>query len=245
MAYAGVGVKVEGFHAVLAAFNHGRVRVLHIERGRLKRDEYADLADRADRVCKVVITGDVRPMAETTAPQGITAECSPLVLATLQTAVDRTTPAALIVLDKLEDPRNVGAIARSALAAGVSGMVVPSRRAAPLSSATFKAAVGALEEMDVVVVNSVADTLRQLADRGVWLVGLEGSSQDSLFACQLLTEPVGIVVGAEGKGLSRLVAERCDALVSIPLAAGVESLNASVAASLAVFELARARGSVT
>lgn len=245
MAHAGIGGKVEGFHAVLAAFDAGRVRTLHIERGRLKRDEYAALADRADRVCRVIVTDDVRPIADTTAPQGIVAECAPLVPATLLKAVERTDPAALIILDRLEDPRNVGAIARSALAAGVRAMVVPTRRSAPLSSATFKAAVGALEHMDIVTVNSVADTMRQLSDRGVWLVGLEGSAPKSLFACNLLTEPVGIVIGAEGKGLSRLVAERCDLLVSIPLADGVESLNASVAASLAVFELARARGSVT
>ncbi|NOX24489.1 MAG: 23S rRNA (guanosine(2251)-2'-O)-methyltransferase RlmB [Actinobacteria bacterium] len=245
MARAGIGDRVEGFHAVLAAFNAGRVRVLHIERGRLKRDDYADLADRADRVCRVLVTDDVRSLAETTAPQGIVAECAPLVPATLMKAVDRTDPAALIILDRLEDPRNVGAIARSALAAGVRGMVVPTRRAAPLTSATFKAAVGALEHMDIVAVNSVADTMRQLRDRGVWLVGLDGSAEDSLFGCNLFTEPVGIVIGAEGKGLSRLVAERCDSLVSIPLSAGVESLNASVAASLAVFELARVRGSVT
>ncbi|MDH3463984.1 MAG: RNA methyltransferase, partial [Acidimicrobiia bacterium] len=151
--------------------------------------------------------------------------------------------AALVVLDHLEDPQNVGAIARSAAAAGATGLVISGRRSAPLGASTFKAAAGALERLPVAVVGSIADALQRLKDRGVWAVGLQAGSSESLFGLQLLTEPVAVVIGAEGRGLAPLVAKRCDALASIPMAAGIESLNASVSAALAVFEIMRVRSS--
>jgi 23S rRNA (guanosine2251-2'-O)-methyltransferase len=149
--------------------------------------------------------------------------------------------AALVVLDHIEDPQNVGAIARSALAAGMTGMVVSSRRAAPLSATAFKAAAGALETLPVSIVGSVPEALSRLKYRGIWIVGLEAGSARSLFGLDLFTEPVAVVVGAEGAGLSVLSAKRCDVLASIPMAASFESLNASVSAALACFEIMRVR----
>jgi 23S rRNA (guanosine2251-2'-O)-methyltransferase len=156
-------------------------------------------------------------------------------------AIRRSSPTALVVLDHLEDPRNVGAIARSALAAGFSGLVMSSNRAAPLGAAAFKAGAGSFEHLDLVVVGSIAAAIDDLKRHGVWTVGLEGEGDQSLFGLSLLTEPVAIVLGAEGSGLSRLVSERVDVLAAIPIDARVESLNASVAAALALFELARIR----
>ena len=121
-------------------------------------------------------------------------------------------------------------------------MVVSSRRAAPLSATAFKSAAGALETLPVSIVGSVPEGLSRLKDRGVWIVGLEAGSARSLFGLDLLTEPVAVVVGAEGAGLSVLSAKRCDVLVSIPMAASFESLNASVSAALACFEIMRVRG---
>ena len=149
--------------------------------------------------------------------------------------------AAIVVLDHIEDPHNVGAIARSALASGMTGMVVSSRRAAPLSATAFKSAAGALETLPVAVVGSIPEALSRLKDGGVWIVGLEARSATSLLGLELLTEPVAVVVGAEGTGLSVLTAKRCDLLVSIPMAASFESLNASVSAALACFEIMRVR----
>jgi 23S rRNA (guanosine2251-2'-O)-methyltransferase len=182
---------------------------------------------------------DIRSMAETEAPQGVVAECEPILPATLD---DLAVPeAALVVLDHVEDPHNVGAVARSALAAGMTGMVVSSRRAAPLSATAFKAAAGALESLPVAVVGSIPEALSRLKSRGVWIVGLDSGSADSLFGLALLTEPVAVVVGAEGAGLSALAAKRCDVVASIPMAPGTESLNASVSAALACFEVMRVR----
>jgi 23S rRNA (guanosine2251-2'-O)-methyltransferase len=150
-------------------------------------------------------------------------------------------PPALLVLDHLEDPRNVGAVARSMLAAGVRSLVVARRRTAPLGATAFKAAAGALEHLTVAEVSSVAAAVDRLKQLGVWTVGLDAGGSESLFGLALLGEPVALVVGAEGRGLGRLVSERVDVLASIPLAGPMESLNASVAAALGVFEVARVR----
>ncbi len=236
----GIGGSVEGLHAVAAALDAGRVVSLTIERGRVGSHGDLIAAARATGAA-VEVVDDVRPRAETSAPQGVIAACRPLRTVGLDDLVHGDGTDAVVVLDHLEDPRNVGAIARSAAAAGMTGMVVAGRRAAPLGATAFKAAAGALERLPVAVVSAIPAALERLREHGLWAVGLDGSADRSLFGLALLTEPVSIVVGAEGSGLARLTAQRCDVLARIPMAAGVESLNASVAASLAVFEVSRAR----
>ncbi|MGA8040109.1 MAG: RNA methyltransferase [Acidimicrobiia bacterium] len=240
MAPAGYGGRVEGVHAVAAAVSAGRVRRLRVEEGRLRRHEVKGIVDLMppDRVS---IVPDARAIAETEEPQGLVADCEPIIPAPIDDLA--TDDAAVIVLDHIEDPHNVGAIARSALAAGMTGMLISSRRAAPLSAAAFKAASGALERLPVAVVGSIPDALSRLKANGVWVVGLDAEGESSLFGLDLLTEPVAVVVGSEGQGLSVLATKRCDLVVSIPMSAGTESLNASVSAALAGFEIMRARRS--
>jgi 23S rRNA (guanosine2251-2'-O)-methyltransferase len=238
MAPAGYGDRVEGAHAVAAALAAGRVRRLFVERGRRDRLDVGLDLDHPGSV-DVVLVDDVTDYAETGAPQGVVAECRPIMPVTLESlAVDRC---ALVVLDHVEDPHNVGAVARSALAAGVGGLILSTRRASPLSATAFKAAAGALERLPVALVGSVAESLSRLRKLGVWTVGLAASARESLFGLGLLTESVAVVVGSEGKGLSQLVAERCDQLVRIPMIGPTESLNVSVSAALAAFEIMRAR----
>ena len=240
---AGIGDRVEGFHAVSAALDAARVQELIVERGRLRRPVYEQLITRAREAGVVVeVVDDVRPEAATDAPQGLVAAATPIVPVSLDEAMALADPAALLALDHIEDPRNVGAIARSAVAAGVPAMVVGRRRSAPLGPTAFKAAAGALERIAIVEVSSLPEALKRLASRSVWSLGLEGEATTSLLGHPLLTEAVALVIGAEGGGLSRLVAERCDVLVGLPMVGDVESLNASVAAALAVYELSRARG---
>lgn len=238
MALVGFGDRVEGFHAVAAAVDAGRVQRLYVDRGRRDRPDVLTLTLSlgAERVS---IVDDVRSMASTDAPQGVVADCRPIRSVTLESVCEEGT--SLIVLDHVEDPHNVGAVARSANAAGVKGLVVSSRRAAPLSAATFKAAAGALETLPVVVVNSIPEALSRIKSLGVWIVGLDAGSPDSLFGLELLSEPVAVVLGAEGSGLAQLTSKRCDVLVSIPMATGVESLNVSVSGALAAFEIMRIR----
>lgn len=238
MAPAGYGNRVEGLHAVSAAAAAGRVRRLYVDRGRQRRPEVQKLiAEVGEEVVSVV--DDARQMANTEAPQGVVAECRPIMPVTLESMAGPG--AALLVLDHVEDPHNVGAVARSAVAAGVTGLVVSSRRAAPLSAAAFKAAAGALESLPVAVVGSIPEALNRLKTFGIWTVGLEASGEQSLFGLDLLTEPVAVVVGAEGIGLSQLATKRCDVIAAIPMAEGSESLNASVSAALAAFEIMRVR----
>jgi 23S rRNA (guanosine2251-2'-O)-methyltransferase len=240
MAPAGIGDRVEGVHAVAAALTAGRVLSLEVDPASRSALEGL-IADAAGAGVRVEFVDDLARRAATTAPQGVIATCRPLASRSLEEAVAAVTPAALIVLDHVVDPRNVGAIARTAVAAGFGGIVVSDRRAAPLGATAFKAAAGALERLAVVTVSSVAAAIDALRKQGVWVVGLDAGGDSSLFGLELLTEPVAIVVGAEGDGLSRLVRERCDVVASIPLLGDIESLNVSVAAALGVYEVARVR----
>lgn len=219
-----------------AALAAGRVEKLWVERGR--RGRLGELLAGVDDAI-VEPVDDVRPIADTEAPQGVVARCRPIQPVTLE--VLSGDDAAVLVLDHVEDPHNVGAAARSALAAGIRGMVVSARRAAPLSSTAFKSAAGALERLPVAVVGSIPEALRRLKDDGLWIVGLEAGGEQSLFGLDLLTEPVAVVIGSEGSGLAELTRKRCDVLASIPMATGTESLNASVSAALASFEIMRVR----
>jgi 23S rRNA (guanosine2251-2'-O)-methyltransferase len=152
---------------------------------------------------------------------------------------------ALFVVDHVEDPRNIGAAARSAVAAGMTAVVLSKDRSAPLGATAFKASVGALERLPIVEVNSVGDALRRLGKLDIWTVGLDVGGDRSLLGLDLLGLPVAVVVGAEGGGLSRLVRERCDVVASIPMVGDTESLNASVASAIACYEVARVRGWVS
>jgi 23S rRNA (guanosine2251-2'-O)-methyltransferase len=178
--------------------------------------------------------------AETEHHQGVAADCRPLPLASIEELAETGRPA-LMVLDHIVDPHNLGAIARSAKAAGMTGLVAATRRAAPFSATAFKAAAGAFESLPVAMVSSIADTLGRLNQRGVWSVGLDTRGSQELFGLELLSEPVAMVVGAEGTGLSELVRNRLEVVVRIELAPEVESLNVSVAAALAAFEIRRQR----
>lgn len=241
MAPAGIGRSVEGVHAVTAALRAGRVEQLTVERGHVTRDDIAALLTEAEtHGVGIRRVDDVRTVAETTAPQGIVATCRPLRTFGLEDLVRQSSPAALLVVDHVEDPHNVGAIARSAVAAGIPRMAVPDRRTARIGAAAFKAAAGAFEHLSLAVIGSVPDAIRKLSGLGVWTVGLDAGGDQSLFGLGLFTEPVAIVVGAE-TGLAHLVRERVDVVASIPMAPAAESLNASVAAALACFELVRVR----
>jgi 23S rRNA (guanosine2251-2'-O)-methyltransferase len=244
MGRAGIGVELEGFHAIDAAEQAGRLTELFFEESRRGDPQVANLIERAEGSgVTVTCVDDVRSLAVTAAPQGLVGRARPLPTYTLEMLVDPE-PSLLIVLDHLEDPHNVGAIARSALAAGATGLVIPTRRSAPLGPTAFKAAVGALEQLRVSLVSSTADAVLRLEDLGIWTVGLTVHTGDRLFGLALLSEPVAFVVGGEGRGLARLVEERVSVLAHIPMTAGSESLNASVAAALALFEAARVRQSL-
>ncbi len=150
-------------------------------------------------------------------------------------------PPLLLVLDGVQDPRNLGACLRSAEAAGAHAVVVPRDRAAGLTPSARKAAAGAAELLPLVQVTNLARCLRALQERGLWLVGLEADAPQTLYETDL-RGPLALVLGGEGRGLRRLTRERCDLLAALPLRGAVSSLNVSVAAGIALYEALRQRG---
>jgi len=159
----------------------------------------------------------------------------------LRRAEEAAEPPLLVAVDGVTDPHNFGAIARSAAAFGAHGIVVPERRAVGVTPAAWKASAGTLAHLPVARATNLVRTLTSYADAGLMIAGLDGDGELDLDDLELASGPLVLVVGAEGRGLSRLAAERCDVLVRIPLAGHVESLNAAVAAGIALAEIARRR----
>ncbi len=146
----------------------------------------------------------------------------------------------LLVLDGVEDPANLGAVARTAVAAGVTGIVIPERRAAGLSPAVARAAAGALEHVKIARVTNLTRAIIEIKRRQVWVYGFEAKAEKSYLDLDYLL-PCALVFGGEGHGLHRLVREACDQIVAIPIYGQVESLNVSVAAAVVLYEAARQR----
>ncbi len=151
------------------------------------------------------------------------------------------TPPFLLIAAGLTDPRNLGALLRSAECAGVTGVVLPRHRSARLSPTVAKTAAGAIEHLSFAVVGGVPSALSDLRDRGVWSIGLAGEATQSLYELPLGEGPVALVVGSEEKGLAPLVRKRCDAVAAIPQHGALPSLNVGVAGAVACFEVARQR----
>ena len=159
----------------------------------------------------------------------------------LDKALDSETPALIVALDGVTDPHNLGAIARSAAAFGAHGLLIPERRAAGVTMASWKTSAGTLAKLPVAQATNLTRALETYKKAGLFVVGLDAGGDTQLPDLELATGPLVIVVGAEGKGLSRLVRETCDVVASIPIN-GAESLNASVAAGVSLYEVARRRG---
>ncbi|HHW91280.1 MAG TPA: 23S rRNA (guanosine(2251)-2'-O)-methyltransferase RlmB [Firmicutes bacterium] len=158
----------------------------------------------------------------------------------LRVARERQEEPFLLVLDGIEDPHNLGALIRTAEGAGVHGVVVPKRRAAPLTAAVGRASAGALEYMAVAQVPNLARCIEDLKSRGLWVVGADPQGE-RVYTAADLTGPIAVVIGSEGKGIHRLVKEKCDFLVTLPMRGRISSLNASVAGSLVMYEIVRQR----
>jgi 23S rRNA (guanosine2251-2'-O)-methyltransferase len=146
-----------------------------------------------------------------------------------------------VALDGITDPRNLGAIIRSTAAFGGNGVIVPQRRSASVNSAAWKTSAGAAARLPVAVAPNLTTTLKDFKKQGVFVLGLDGGGDVSLPSLELADRPVVIVVGSEGKGLSRLVTETCDQIVSIPISSSTESLNAGIAASVALYQVSTLR----
>ena len=159
----------------------------------------------------------------------------------LAAAADSGSPPLLVALDGVTDPRNLGAVVRSALAFGAHGVVIPQRRSAGITATAWRTSAGAAASLPVAQVTNLVRALKECKDAGLYVVGLDADGTTVLDELELATEPLVVVVGSEGRGLSRLVGDNCDLTVAIPMAPTAESLNASVAAAVTLAEVARRR----
>jgi 23S rRNA (guanosine2251-2'-O)-methyltransferase len=233
---------IYGINPVREALRAGRVRELRVaERAGGRLVELLASAERAHIPVRRVAAADLDRAARGGLHQGVAAELREQSVLTLDDLVSGAEGAPLIVvLDAIEDPHNVGAILRTADAAGATGVVRQARHAAPLGGATARASAGAVAHVKIAEVVNIARALEALKAAGVWTVGLAGDAPTPYDAIDY-TLPTALVVGAEGTGLRRLVRERCDWLAAIPMQGHVQSLNVSVAAGIALFEALRQR----
>jgi 23S rRNA (guanosine2251-2'-O)-methyltransferase len=239
-----------GIHAVRVLLQRSpqRVRQLWLSNARdaaPRLQELRALAAAADIAAVEADTAQLDRLVEGERHQGVVAALAPRAgdpETQLEEALEALgdAPPLLLVLDGVTDPHNLGACLRSADAAGVAAVIVPRDRAAGLTAVVRKVAAGAAETVPLVQVVNLARTLRQLQERGVWLVGASDDASRTLYDSDC-TGPVALVMGSEGEGMRRLTREACDELVSIPMQGAVESLNVSVAAGIALFEAVRQR----
>jgi len=240
-------MRIYGINPVIEALRAGRARAVRVSpRADERLTAVVRLAEERDvPVSRVTadeldrLTGGARNRH-----QGVVADVEDATAFSVEDLVIGAKGAALIVvLDGIEDPQNVGAILRTVDAAGADGVVRQSRHAARLDGAAARASAGAVSHVKIAEVVNIARAIEDLKQAGVWTVGLAGDAPKSFDEVDL-TLPTAVVVGAEGAGLRRLVRERCDWLVSIPMRGHVQSLNVSVATGIAVFEAVRQRRAV-
>jgi 23S rRNA (guanosine2251-2'-O)-methyltransferase len=244
------GEQVEGRQAVRELFLAGRrnVRELWVATDVEDAGVIADIVDLASDQRVPILEVSRKKLdaqARSEAPQGVLAKANPLPEAELDDLA-RTTKGGpvpfLVAVDGVTDPGNLGALLRSAEGAGATGVVLPKHRAVHVTPTVAKAAAGAVEHLSMAVVPGLPAALARAKQLGCWIVGLDDAADRSLFDLDDLgREPVVLVLGAEGAGLSRLVRSRCDIVVSIPMRGHLSSLNVAAAAALACYEVARQR----
>ena len=243
------GEQVEGRQAVreLLVAGQRRVREIWVSADPERNEVVGDIVDIA-RSMRVQVTDVARKrldmQARSEAPQGVIAFAAPLEETELSDLLRRKPGSApfLVAVDGVTDPGNLGALLRCCDGAGVTGVVLPRHRAVHITPTAAKAAAGAVEHVRMSVVGGLPAALARIKDAGIWVVGLDDAADRSLFELgDLATDGICLVLGAEGAGLSRLVRERCDLIVSIPMLGRLSSLNVSAAAALATYEVTRHR----
>ena len=238
---------IEGRNAVIEALRAGvTIDKIYIMKGETDAT-LGHIASTARAKGIVVVDADRRKldgMSRTHAHQGVIALAAVRAYATvesmLQAAADKGEPPLLVVCDEISDPHNLGAIIRTAECAGAHGVIIPKRRSAGLTAVVGKTSAGAVSYLPVARVPNIPALLKDLKKQGVWVFGTAADGNTTLYGADL-KGPAAIVIGSEGDGMSRLVAENCDFTVSIPMFGKINSLNASAAAAVLLYEAVRQR----
>ena len=235
---------VYGINPTAEALRAGSVSRIRTSAGGPRVAKLVERARRAGVTVEQVAAAELERLAPGAAHQGVAADVADPAPRTVRDLVRDVAAPLIVVLDGIEDPRNFGAVARAAEAAGAHGLVHQTRRSAPPGAAAQKAAAGALAHLPCAAVVNIARALDELRGAGVWTVGLDQDAPQPYHGLDL-TGGIALVLGAEGRGLRRLVRERCDWLAAIPMRGRVASLNVSVAAGVALFEAQRQRTAAT
>ena len=239
---------IEGRNAVMEALRAGRtIDKIFIAKGDVDKT-LGHIASKARSAGIVVTEADRRKldaMSQTHAHQGVIALCAVKEYSTIEDmlaiAAERGEAPFLVLCDEISDPHNLGAILRTAECAGAHGVIIPKRRSAGLTAIVGKTSAGAVSYMPVARVSNLPATLEELKKKGIWVYGTAAEGATSLYEADL-KGPAAIVIGSEGTGMTRLAAENCDFLVSIPMKGKISSLNASAAAAILLYEAVRQRG---
>jgi len=241
------GEFIAGKHPVLEALRAGRPLNKIWIADHVRRGAVASILEEARARGVVVQTTDRRKldqMVPGAAHQGIVAQAAAMAYASVEDLLDRAAERGedplLVLLDEVEDPHNLGSVLRTAECTGAHGVIVPKRRSAGLTPAVAKASAGAVEYVPVARVANLAQTIEKLKEAGIWVAGAAGDAETSVYSANL-KGPLAIVIGNEGRGLSRIVRESCDFLISLPMFGRINSLNASVAAGVILYEAVRQR----
>lgn len=241
---------IVGKNPILEAIRSGHpINKIWIGEGSQKGqiDQVIDLAKENGIQFQFVPKKKLESLVDTQNHQGVVASVAAYEYAELEdlftNAKEKGEEPFFLLLDELEDPHNLGSIIRTADAAGAHGVIIPKRRAVGLTATVAKASAGAIEYVPVVRVTNLARTMEELKKRGLWFAGTDAKGETD-FRQASFDLPIGLVIGSEGKGISRLIKEKCDFLLRIPMLGKVTSLNASVAASLLMYEVLRKRNPV-
>ena len=237
--------QIEGRNSVLELLESGKdINKIFVTKGEKHGSIHKIIAKARERKI-IIVEKDKRQMDEMAQEdnyQGVIAIVPPFeyveIQDILQNAAEKNEDPFVLILDGIEDPHNLGSIIRTAETAGVHGIIIPKRRAVSVNSTVNKASAGAVEHMKIARVTNITDAIDELKRVGLWICGTDINAEKYYYN-QDLTGPLGIVIGNEGKGVSRLVKKNCDYIASIPMKGNIDSLNASVAAGILAFEVVR------
>lgn len=239
---------IAGKHSVAEALKAGRsINKIWIAEGTQQKQMQPILTEAKNRGV-VVQTADKRKL-DTLVPgiqhQGVVAQAAPYVYAEVEdllaAAAAKDEDPFLIILDEIEDPHNLGSILRTADCTGVHGVIIPKRRSAQVNATVSKTSAGAAEYVPVARVTNLAQTMEKLKEAGVWIAGTDVRAEGEIYDTDVFKGPLALVIGNEGEGMGRLVREKCDVLIKLPMQGRINSLNASVAAGVVMYEVLRQR----
>ena len=240
--------QIEGRNPVIEALTSGEnIEKIYIQKGNIQgsAQKIINLARKKKIQVTEVDKNKLNAIAETDSHQGVIALVSPIEYVSvddiIKRAEDKGEQPFIVILDEIEDPHNLGSVIRSANAFGAHGVIIPKHRSASVTATAVKTSAGACFYTPVAKVTNLVNTMKELKKMGIWITGADMGGEKDIYSADF-TGPIAIVIGNEGSGMTRLVREECDFIVNIPMVGEIESLNASVSASIFMYKVSEVRG---